>query len=175
MQEFSLDNFKASCGVHFIFRWAMASVRSRSSTAILRRVPLLAAWWLFVLSKGSMGSNYRFSVAGSLDLLHNAERSTREGTGRAWWPGMLSMAELAAAAMALGLPNLPAPPRDRALELEMSPPLAFTGSNRLEGGRELTVDSTLPAKQAVRCGFSRPKASFPFLFDQDNAAPSHDD
>jgi hypothetical protein len=77
----------------------------------LRRVPLLAAWWLFVLSKGSMGSNYRFSVAGSLDLLHNAERSTREGTGRAWWPGMLSMAELAAAAMALGLPNLPAPLR----------------------------------------------------------------
>lgn len=35
MQDFSLENFKASCGAHFIFRWAVAYVQSRSSPAIL--------------------------------------------------------------------------------------------------------------------------------------------
>ena len=35
MQDFSLENFKASCGVHFIFRWAVAYVQSNSSPAIL--------------------------------------------------------------------------------------------------------------------------------------------
>jgi hypothetical protein len=35
MQDFSLENFKESCGVHFMLRWAVAYVHSRSSPAIL--------------------------------------------------------------------------------------------------------------------------------------------
>ncbi|CAO2160942.1 unnamed protein product [Urochloa humidicola] len=34
-KDFSLEKFKASCGAHFIFRWAVAYVQSRSSPAIL--------------------------------------------------------------------------------------------------------------------------------------------
>ncbi|KAG2595855.1 uncharacterized protein LOC120706094 isoform X1 [Panicum virgatum] len=34
-KDFSLENFKGSCGVHFIFRWAVAYVQSNSSPAIL--------------------------------------------------------------------------------------------------------------------------------------------
>ncbi|CAD6239440.1 unnamed protein product [Miscanthus lutarioriparius] len=34
-KDFSLENFKESCGVHFILRWAVAYVHSRSSPAIL--------------------------------------------------------------------------------------------------------------------------------------------
>ncbi|OEL20730.1 hypothetical protein BAE44_0018251 [Dichanthelium oligosanthes] len=34
-KDFSLENFKASCGANFIFRWAVAFVQSRSSPAIL--------------------------------------------------------------------------------------------------------------------------------------------
>ncbi|KAF8724522.1 hypothetical protein HU200_020777 [Digitaria exilis] len=34
-KEFSLESFNSSCGAHFIFRWAVAYVQSRSSPAIL--------------------------------------------------------------------------------------------------------------------------------------------
>lgn len=34
-KDFSLENFKESCGVHFMLRWAVAYVHSRSSPAIL--------------------------------------------------------------------------------------------------------------------------------------------
>lgn len=43
MQDFSLDNFKASCGVHFIFRWAVAYVQSRSSPALVTAGALAGA------------------------------------------------------------------------------------------------------------------------------------
>jgi hypothetical protein len=52
----------ASCGVHFILRWAMAFVQSRSSPAILVASVLAGGLAVVCALKNAMGSNYRFSV-----------------------------------------------------------------------------------------------------------------
>lgn len=35
MQDFSMEKFESSCGIHFIFRWAVAYARARSSPTIV--------------------------------------------------------------------------------------------------------------------------------------------